>query len=207
MLLLLRNFLQFTEGEAYYAVSPFDATFHQRAFGQATRVANVLRSLPPPVSLAAYTNIVANCTGLVEQIMGKEHAESYGWKWLVRSYLLTEMRVAGIKKLQVSSTDTLSDLMAGFPDQCEWLSMLQRVIKPGSKPTGIKVRDLVHELNYKDPIEMLTCDLCIFGMTRQFSVEDIAAGKQVILNTCKELQRNADQQAHPLVVLRAALGK
>ena len=168
-----------------------------------TRVANLLRSMVPPTRLVHYRKLVSGATELVKQVMSAEYADSYGWKWLVRSYLLTEMHAMKITRLQVKD-ETLDDLMASFPDQCGWLSTFcgDRVA-----PSKYQVRTLMHELNYKDPIEMLTCDLCIFGMTRQFSVEDIEAGKQVILNTCKELQRNADQQAHPLVVLRAALGK
>ena len=208
-MLLLRNLLQFTEGETYYTVRPFDETFHQHAFGKATRVGNVLRSLPLPVSLANYKTCITSATALIEQTMGKVYADSYGWKWLVRSYLLTEMRVASIKGLQVSSGDSLSDLMVSFPDQCEWLSMLQRSHKKRKTPSTIKVKDLVRELNYKDPVEMLTCDLCVFGgkAARNFDIGDINAGKKVIQATNTELQRSADQQAHPLVVLKAALGK
>ena len=206
---MLRNLFKFSEGKKTYTVLPFDATFHQHAFGQATRVSNVLRSLPVPVSLAAYTTCLTSSTALIAQELGKAHADSYGWKWLVRSYLITEMRVAGIKRLQVSSNDTLSDLMAGFPDQCEWLSMLLRSYGKRCQASSIKVRCLVKELNYKDPVEMLTCDLCVFGgkTARDFDVEDIIAGKRSIRNTCEMLQRNAYQQAHPLVVLRAAMGK
>ena len=51
--------------------------------------------------------------------------------------------------------------------------------------------------------------MCIFGgkTAREFDIEDIKAGKRLILNTWEELKRNADQQAHPFVVLRVALGK
>ena len=69
--------------------------------------------MPVPVSLAAYTTCVTSSTALIAQELGKAYADSYGWKWLVRSFLITEMRVAGIKRLQVSPNDTLSDLMAG----------------------------------------------------------------------------------------------
>ena len=68
---------------------------------------------------------------------------------------------------------------------------------------------MVRELKYKDPIEMLTCDLCIFGgpAARDFNIEDIKAGKRLIIDTCERLQRNPEQPAHPLAALRVATGK
>ena len=203
-MLLLRNLLEFTDGGMLYEALPFDAVFHQHAFGKATRVSNIMRSVPVPRSLADYKAGVTSASALVEKARGKAYAGSYGWMWVVRSYLLTEMRVAGIRELRVDATDTLSDLQVSFPDRNGWLS---RILATRKTPSSITVKDLVRELNYNGPIEMLTCDLCIFGgkAARDFRVEDIDSKRQLLRNTCERLRRNADQQAHPLVVLRAAL--
>ena len=168
-----------------------------------TRVANLLRSMVPPTRLVHYRKLVSGATELVKQVMSAEYADSYGWKWLVRSYLLTEMHAMKITRLQVKD-ETLDDLMASFPDQCGWLSTFcgDRVA-----PSKYQVRTLMHELNYKDPIEMLTCDLCIFGgrEAREYSIDRINAGKDAIRGKERELGRNEEELAHPLVVFHAAL--
>jgi len=196
--------LQFATGKMRYKFLPFDAAFHQYVFGKMTRLSGILRSIAPPRTLSEYRDVIMAATTLAHNVAGKEYARSYGWKWLVRSYILTEMYAANVRRLQVSESNTLRDLQVSFPDQSSWLTMLQR----GARTSGTaKLRPLLRELLYKDPVEMLTCDLCIFlgKEACKFPLDSVVASKKDIMRMAGELRRNDDQQASPLAVMRGAL--
>ena len=82
----------------------------------------------------------------------------YHWLWLVRSYLITEMRHHGIMRLQITAEWGLAEVAEALvPDQRQWLHVWMTTL------AGDSLKKLVKMLAYSEPLEMLSCCTCIFG--------------------------------------------
>ena len=99
--------------------------------------------------------------------------------------------------MQYSKKNTTEDIAKVFPDQLEWVSYF---CPGGHSPVG----EFVRRLGYKDSIEYLTCDLCIFmPLAEKLSTETGECAPKVkrcrIAMDAAMSSRNG-QQAHPAVV-------
>jgi hypothetical protein len=183
-----------------YKVVPFCAAVHVLKFAHMSKMHHMMVGVDTPRSLDDW---VAGLAKVVHQIRGdqtsKSASKSYGFMWMYRAYMYAEMRVVGIKRLSVSAKNTVGDLMRGFPDQCNWM---HRFVDNNSwaTKTTTKVSTLLRQLKYKDPVEHLTMDLCIFGSIRKWSPEDIGSVQAQIKKKRLEMDKPG-RPAHPVVVL------
>ena len=127
--------------------------------------------------------------------------ESYSFLWTFRAAMIAERAAAGFKKLQYSKKNTTEDIAKVFPDQLEWVSYF---CPGGHSPVG----EFVRRLGYKDSIEYLTCDLCIFmPVAEHLSTE--AGEHEPKVKRCRiamdaAMSSRNGQQAHPAVVAQQA---
>ena len=90
---------------------------------------------------------------------------SYGIPWVVRSKLIIGMRHAGVSSLVVAKADTVQLLMDAFPDQKQWLVEF-------AAPED-NVSQLVKDLGYRLPVELLTMYLCFYGTISDLPTEEL----------------------------------
>ena len=109
------------------------------------------------------------------------------------------MRAQNITALRVTSSNRVADLKAGFPDQCNWVG---RLAKPNAW-----IASFLKEIAYTGPVEMLTCDMCVLGgkASLAWSVDEIVRSAGKIEKMRKAMNQSANEQAHPIAVLSAAL--
>ena len=83
---------------------------------------------------------------------------SYHFFWVVRLHLIVGMRHHGIPKLKITTDWSHKEVAAALvPDQSEWLTLWMTSLADDS----LKV--LIQKLNYREPLEMLSCFACILG--------------------------------------------
>ena len=169
---------------------------HIKIFAAHSRVSDCLKALAVPSTLLEYADRVSLAGRLVTPVRDATYGKSYGFLWLCRAYLLAELHARG-KHLTYRQKDTVSCLNYAFPDQCSWVSRFV------GNTESTRVSTLVRLLKYKDPLEMLTCDLCIFGGgARRWALEDIANGKNEVQRLRKQFSK--DEPPNPLVLIADA---
>jgi hypothetical protein len=133
------------------------------------------------------------------QLAAKAHSNSYGFVWGIRSWMVAEMRAAGVHQLQVNPNDNVEMPTRAFPDQCSWLYRLQK----GPKET---VRAFSRRIGYGGPVESLTMMLCILCSPnmRQYSPSDIASASATIRAVRLRMRAELPYEAHPVQILREA---
>ena len=98
---------------------------------------------------------VEACESLKKMAGKGQERESYSFLWTFRAAMIAERAAAGFKKLEYSKKNTTDDISKAFPDQSDWVTYF---CPGGPMPVG----EFVRQLGYRDSIEYLTCDLCIF---------------------------------------------
>ena len=171
---------------------PFHDPVHVLKFASMSKIQHTMVGVDTPRSLDDWVMGLKQ----VSNSQCKKSIRSYGFLWLYRSYLYAETRAAGIKRLAVSGKNTVGDLQRGFPDQCKWMSRF--ACATTLKCT--KVSALLKQLNYKDPIEHLTMDLCILGSIRKWSPGDISSAQEQFKKELREMDEPG-RPAHTAVVL------
>jgi len=176
-----------------YKLLPFMGKFHCSACAELSKWQSILVAMRVPHTLGEW--IMASKSAHVMMCA----TPAYGTLWLVRSYMIAEMRARAISHLHVKPRDKAADLKIAFPDQCSWL---KRVAAPTTKLTTV-----IKAAGYTGPIEMLTCDMCIFGggQSLKWSTECIRANASKIRRVSKDLGESRERQAHPLIALRIAM--
>jgi hypothetical protein len=176
-----------------YKLLPFMGKWHCSAFAELSKWQSILVAMSVPHTLGEWSmaSKSAHCMMCA--------TATYGTLWLVRSYMIAEMRARAIMHLRVRPTDTAADLKIAFPDQCNWL---KRVATPTTKLAA-----LIKAAGYTGPLEMLTCDMCIFGgdQSLKWSVEYILANSSKIRRVSKDISESRERPAHPLIALRTAM--
>ena len=80
--------------------------------------------------------------------------------------MYAELRSRGIT-LALQKDVTITEFSKAFPDSCSWTeayAFATSKTRPSVREVGaMKVFDLVKELHYTHPIELLTCLFCLFG--------------------------------------------
>ena len=170
----------------------------------------MLHKAPVPRDLKEYVSIAGDLMAALRKIhpagINSKPKCPYTLSWLIRSHLYAEMRSRGIT-LSVHKDVTIKEFSASFPDACSWTeayafatsTRAQRVCDVGS----VKVIDLVKELQYTHPIEMLTCLFCIFGheMVLRTSTQYLEAHHEAL--RAHRIQSNANVELHPSTLLKS----
>ena len=85
------------------------------------------------------------------------HATDYHFWWLVRTHLIVEMRHAGIDRLKLQQDWGQEEVAkAMVPDMSEWVPLWM-------KSAGNSLKTLLKQLQYTEPLELLTCFACVLG--------------------------------------------
>jgi hypothetical protein len=84
-------------------------------------------------------------------------ATDYDFWWLVRAHLIVEMRHAGIGRLKLQQDWGQHEVAKALvPDMNKWVSMwIKRV--------GNSLKILLKQLQYTEPLKLLTCFACLLG--------------------------------------------
>ena len=187
--------------DSKYRLAPFKNHIHTPVFATMAKIHNILIGSPVPRSLDEWVSVCKRAGAAVVALYS--HAAltdgaTYGFMWLLRSFLLAEVRGQEIAQLSVSATNTVADLSAGFPDQCSWMSLV---------PRNTLVRKFMKDIKYHEPVELLTCKMCVLGSTqaRNWSVAELTDARIKISKARKELRLSPDEPAHPIEVLCHAL--
>ena len=118
------------------------------------RTGHVLLNMKTPRTIQEYRSIVKRAT---EQAPVSETKNKYTWPWLLRSSLISAMRLAHVNRLRAPANFLLKDLCNVFPDQ-------KRHLKRFGKPSA-SISEVCHTLGYDGPLELLTYFLCTFCST------------------------------------------
>ena len=185
--------LEFGNPDLVYKIVPFAEQKHVRTLTRLSEMQQVLLAMRPPCTLDDWTRCLESFRSVTRH--GEE--DSYGFLWTFRAAIIAERAVAGCKKLAYSDENTTDDISNAFPDQNEWVIYF---CPHGPVPVG----EFVRQLGYKDSIEYLTCDLCIFmPLAERLSSgagEEEPQVKKCRISMDKGLFRCHGQQAHPAVV-------
>jgi hypothetical protein len=79
----------------------------------------------------------------------------YHWPRYLRTFLVVEMRAAGIDALAVDTKASSEEMAAMFPDQGQGLSAFGR--------DGLSLTAVMDRVGYAGPPELLSMNLCLFG--------------------------------------------
>ena len=149
----------------WFGLTRFDAKIHVPLMWKLHKLGRATQCTTVPKTNAEWLN---------EFRFAKERAsqnqlshEGYHWNWLVRTRLWVEMRRAGIKRLKVTDdwgSEQVAEAM--LPDQSEWLSCWM------TEFTKDSLKGLLMKLNYKGPLEMLSCFACVLGDN---ALQDVSA--------------------------------
>ena len=107
----------------------------------------------------------------------KVPSKSYNWPWLVRAHLISSMRSKGIQKLSwCRESLTIEDIGTAFPDQKQHVMHLSE---------SMLVSDLMKDLHYDGPLELLTMYLCFFCSKAmgKYPAEWLVANRQGLIRT------------------------
>jgi hypothetical protein len=191
-----------TSGERRYALLPVDREFHMEKYKELSRLASVLRGTGAPRTFTAWcavTGSIANVIGQSKSLGALNRTTTYGYLWMIRAFLLAEMRAEGIDRLKVSADDLVSNISAAFPDASDWASQLGRLIRQ------THVKDLIQVISWKGPVELLTCFLCV--LLSEPRVHHLSANR--VRSLCDDLIKARSKfrkqyrgfEPHPLAML------
>ena len=130
----------------------------------------------------------------------------YTMSWLIRSHLYAELKARGIK-LSVNKDILIKDFSSSFPDAQSWTEVYAFAASKTStakrQTTYARVVDLVKELKYTHPIELLTCFFCTFGHEGV-----LRTATEYLQQHCEGLRsyrisNNANVELHPSTLLKA----
>jgi len=185
-----------------YGVRPFDARHHVQAYSQLHAQATLLKSLPVPQTNAQWVEAKSMADTRAKQQMLPRPV--YKWPWLVRSYLLVEMRHRGINRLTVTIDWTGQEVVAACrPDQCRWLPRWMRAL------AGDSLTRLIAILKYQEPLELLSCFACVMGDEQlvTLSVDTIVQKLHAIKSCRAKWREEMGWEPNPTLVVAHALGE
>lgn len=155
----------------------FDAKVHAAPMLKLHRLGRSTQCLNVPRTNAQWLSEFRAARTRAQQY--KLNHEGYHWDWLVRTRLVVEMRNAGIKRLSVDvDWDSDQVVQAMLPDQSDWLQMWMT-------KTNNSLKQLLKALDFKEPLEMLSCFACVLG---DISLHD-ASIDQTTCNQIREARK------------------
>ena len=188
-------------GGEYYSLCPFVATEQTERMVSLHRTGMVLNTLQIPRTSSEWIKAMRRA---------KDGATYFGipmsdyhWPWLVRAYVIVEMRYQRIERLRIDcdwGIDELKDALK--PDQCAWLHRwLSSAVASNS------LRKLLRALAYDEPLEMLSCFACVFGdsSVMQTPVDKVCSHMQSIVRARTAHCEAHTWEAHPVHILFEAM--
>ena len=186
----------------YYALVPFHGPRHTLAFITLHKTGLVLNSLPVPRDNVEWLNSVRAASERAK--LDEIPTPDYHWPWLIRTYLIVEMRHQGIKRLEVKRDWCQDELTEALqPDRSKWISLWMSSLAGGS------LKKLLRKLDFVEPLEMLSCYACLLGDN---AIESIDADK---LNHCvsaiarrrRQMGEEACWECNPALVMKDVMDK
>ena len=127
----------------------------------------------------------------------------YQWPWLVRAYLITEMRHQGIQRLRIDRDWGIDEIKEALkPDQCSWLDRwLTSAVASNS------LNKLLRALACNEPLDMLSCFVCILGDNNvaRTPTGEVRKHMQIIIRARKAHCADHAWEAHPAYILSNAI--
>lgn len=145
-------------GPRRYAMLPVEREFHMEKYKDIARLASVLRGTGAPRTFASWCAVASSIGAVIgpsKTLGALNKSTTYGYLWMIRAFLLAEMRAEGIESLKISADDMVCNISGAFPDSCDWASRIGRLVKK------THVKDLLQAISWKGPVELLTCFLCV----------------------------------------------
>ena len=191
-----------TEDGQYYSICPFDAHKHPDRISNLHCMGLVLNTLPVPQTSSEWIDAVRKAH------RGAVHfnitASPYHWPWLVRLYLIVEMRHRGITRLRVNQDWGWEETAeATQPDQCKWIQYWMTTVASNS------IKKLMNVLAYREPLELLSCFACIFGDNSIMCVTeaDVTKSTDRIRRIRRRCRKESGRESHPAYVIKEACPK
>ena len=187
------------DGE-YYAICKFEASIHTEKIMTLHLMGMVLNRLHVPKNNAEWLSALRDAWRRADLEMIR--TPEYHWPWLIRSYLIVEMRHNGIKRLKVTRDWDLERLKeACQPDQSGWISMWMKSV------AGDSLKKLLKELAYDEPLEMLSCNACLLGDNAISSIEQskLEQHMSAISRQRREMRSKSGWECNPAIVVTEAM--
>jgi hypothetical protein len=198
----LRGSLNIVSPEkANYCVTAFKVSVHTSVMVDLHKTGLVLNSLQTPHTTEEWLQCTRNA-GQRGTEAGVVKGDSYGWSWLVRTYLFASMRAAGISRLRVTNDwNTEQVVEALLPDQSRWLPHWMRSKGWTLKQLSAHLKDV--------PVEMLSCMACILGDTAldKFDMSTLEGNLQRIMKVRAEVRKKYGWEGNPSLVVSEALSR
>ncbi len=187
------------QGE-YYSLTPFVAKEHVEVMQSLHRTGVLLGMVPIPHTNKEWAEALTKADTVADAWECKRSA--YHWPWLVRVYLIAEMRHAGVHALQVTQDWKEKKLRQALkPDQSEWLPLWLSRLARGS------LKRLLRRLKFKEPLELLSCFACVMADAgiMSYTTEELRQNTERIAKVRQEMHKQMGREAHPSMVLREAM--
>jgi hypothetical protein len=119
------------------------------------RVGRILLETHAPSTNTQWLSAVEHVQARAQKMRIK--ATDYHFWWLVRTHLIVEMRHAGIDRLKLQQDWGQHEVAKALvPDMSDWAPMW-------TKRAGNSLNILLKQLQYTEPLELLTCFACLLG--------------------------------------------
>ena len=161
----------------------------------------VLNSLPVPSDNVEWLNALRAASQKAK--LDGIPTPDYHWPWLIRTYLILEMRHHGIKRLAVKADwghDALAEALQ--PDQSKWMATWM------SSFAGDSLRKLLRILAFVEPLEMLSCYACLLGdnAITDIDMEKLKDEVSAIALRRREMRVQACWECNPALVVLDVMG-
>lgn len=189
------------EGE-WYAVVPSEGPGDFAKMRRLHSLGRILLEAPVPTNNKEWLD----CLTMVEMRASgmKLEATDYHFWWLVRAYMLVEMRHKGIQRLTVCQDWSRQHIgKAMVPDRSAWLDTWMVSV------AGDSLRTLLRKLDFQEPVELLSCFACILGDSAidQHSTDSLLARRSEIIKERNRVKRGGhhNEEGNPAVIVQTVM--
>ncbi len=122
------------------------------------------------------------------------------------AYLIVEMRHQGIERVRVSVDWTSDQATAAMvPDRSQWLKLWMESPAVGAN----SIKKLLSKLDCQEPLDMLSCVVCILGDSRMehYSTAALASARDAITEVRQQMRQGAafQDEGHPAVIVQTVM--
>ena len=187
------------EGE-YYCITAFDAAVHVKTYETLHSMGVVLNSLRVPRTNVEWAQAQADAEALSDRLKIKR--SQYRWPWLLRTYIIAEMRHAGVNSLKIVEDWTSEQLQGAIrPDQNEWVAKWMFGL------AGNSLKKLLRILRFTEPLEMLSVYVCIMNDSSimAYPLKQLKERVDDITKARCQMRRQNGQEASPALVVKSVM--
>lgn len=177
-------------GHRYSVATPTELS--RKHIEHLKKVGSAIVQAKAPKTIDEWSKAVQEMTDKAE--VPSLQADSYGWQWLLRARLVSLMRHQNIKRLAWPRNLKINQFAALFPDQKEHLVRIQQ--------GHTLMADLVQQLKFDGPIELLTMYLCLFlsNHLSKCSPEWLREHRAELIRKRSLYQKKHGLAPHPIVL-------